>query len=173
MPHQLGVRPGDDDFAGQVTALLRNHGSRLHGRAHIAHLTCQGEEALAAQPVGDAQLEQVDRRALESGIRRQHRRSHRTRLHDAEGIDLTGDSAIAPQAGLDLGVDIGDQQLIHEVPLGCLYAASHRRTQVLDTAREEHHVLAGLHGASDEELDIGLPQDRVGNLDSAGYGAGL
>ena len=46
-------------------------------------------------------------------------------------------------------------------------AVAHGRGQVVDAAGEQHHVLARLHGRREEELDLALPEDRVGDLQSA------
>src|SRR6185295_2093366 len=66
---QLRMRPRDHDLPGEQAAVLSGASSRRDCGAHVADLAGEREEALAAQAIGDAQLEQIDRRRLQRHVR--------------------------------------------------------------------------------------------------------
>ena len=120
---------------------------------YLFHLT---ELELAEQQVARRLLRDADVVLLADAARKV----------EAQVLGVTLDAG-PPQRGLDLRVHLRDVQLVDQVVTGQLGAAPQRRLHVLYAAGHQHHVLAGVYRAREDELGVRLPEHRVGNLDAA------
>ena len=104
------MRLRDHHVALELPRVLGRVGPGAHRGAHVGDVADQGEEALPTEAVGDAQIEEVDRRRLERDVRRDDRGGDRRRLDDADGVEGAVDvAATATQGRLDLvDVDLRD-----------------------------------------------------------------
>jgi hypothetical protein len=165
---QLGVRAGDHDLARQEARARRAAGAGGDRGAHVADLAGDDEEALASEPVGDPQVDQVDRSGLERDVGGEDRRRYGRRLDHSERVELALDApALAAQHRHDLLVHLWDHQLVDQVRPGDLDAAARARADVLDRAGEQQHVLARVDRSREQHLHRRLLEHRVGGLDAA------
>src|SRR5664280_512680 len=97
-----------DDAQHQARRAGDPAGADLDGRLHVRDRPVEEQVALAAQVVGQAKLEEMDRGALEPGVGGLEDRGDRGRLDDPQR--LPGGRAARPaDGGHELGMDVGQE----------------------------------------------------------------
>ena len=140
-----------------------------HGGLHVGDQAIEEDQAVPAQPIGQAHLEQVDLRALDPRIGGGDGRGDRARLDDAQRFHRPGPPARRDGVN-DVRVHARQVDVVEHGARPGRQPGGQRFLHVGHLAGDQHQVLAVMHRARDEPGDGRLLCHRIPGLDAGGDG---